>query len=491
MRSSRVDPATSRAGALAILALLVASALVPSSVSGLTIQPGVIFQPSESWASVSFSTTQTFNSVVVDATGVTFDTVRLGIRKYPQVLPRVEITIGTWVPLQTVANATSVRFTATAPSGSIVDFSFTYLHPNREYFLLVDGVEQAREFTTASGHVSFPWAAWSTHDFNVLLGPRNGAPTNNCPSQPTISGTPPLTTFRGSLVTFGGLSSDPDTDPLVWTWNWGDGTTTGQSTSPGSGQVIASHAWSVAGSYNVTLGVTDAICVVISGMFEVKVIPRPAQVGYVAGTVRDAIALTPVEGATIAVSPVGFGQTTDVQGAYNVTLAVGTYSVTVGARFYVGASRAGVVVMQDRTTVQDFDLIRQSANVTAAFAVTVDGFTVRFTDQSRTDGTIPITSHLWAFGDGTLSMSSSPAHTYAVSGFWATYTVTLMACDAANHCGALSKDITLINWPLVLVVVGPLVGLALIALALVLWQRRRRDEREENDELSSEAHRSF
>ena len=57
-------------------------------------------------------------------------------------------------------------------------------------------------------------------------------------------------------------------------------------------------------------------------------------------------------------------------------------------------------------------------------------------------------------------------------------TVTLMACDAANHCGALSKDITLINWPLVVVAVGPLVGLVLIAVALILWRRRRREDEE-------------
>src|SRR5947209_4335510 len=483
---SRLRSAIARAGALAILGVLLASALIPSAGSAVTIQPGVIFQPSQSWANLSFSSTQTFNSVVVDASGVTFDTVRFGVRKYPQALPRVEILIGTWVPLQTTANATSVRFTATAPSGSIVEFNFTYLLANREYFLQVDGVEQARKFTTASGHVSFPWAAWSTHDFNVLLGPGSGGPPNTCPNQPMISGTPPITTFPGSGVTFGGLSSDSDADPLAWTWTWDDGTTTDQSTPPGIGQVTASHVWAVAGSYNVSLSVTDAICVVVSEPFEVDVIPRPAQVGFLAGAVRDATSLTPIEGPTIASSPGTFGQTTDVQGTYNVTVPVGTYMVTVGATFYVGASRSGIVVGQNRATIEDFNLIRLSANVTAAFDFTVDGSTVRFTDRSRTDGTLPITSHLWAFGDGTLSMAASPTHTYAVSGFSATYTVTLMACDAANHCGALSKDITLINWPLVVVAVGPLVGLVLVAVALILWWRRRREEEEGATDLFQE-----
>jgi len=68
-----------RASALTILGVLLASALIPSAGSAVTIQPGVIFQPSQSWANLSFSSTQTFNSVVVDASGVTFDSVRFGV----------------------------------------------------------------------------------------------------------------------------------------------------------------------------------------------------------------------------------------------------------------------------------------------------------------------------------------------------------------------------------------------------------------------------
>src|SRR3989442_8959541 len=212
---SRVRSAILRGGALTILGVLLASALIPSAGSAVTIEPGVIFQPSQSWANLSFSSTQTFNSVVVDASGVTFDAVGFGVRKCPQALPRVEILMGTGIPLQTAANATSVRFMATSPSGSIVEFNFTYLLATREYFLQVDGVEQARKFTTASGHISFPWAAWSTHDFNVLLGPGSGGPPNTCPNQPTISGTPPITTFPRSGVTLCRLSSDSHAHPLT------------------------------------------------------------------------------------------------------------------------------------------------------------------------------------------------------------------------------------------------------------------------------------
>ena len=61
-----------------IMVLLAALPLAPSA-AGITVNPGVVFQPSQSWADLSFASTQTFSSVQVDATGVTFDSVRFGL----------------------------------------------------------------------------------------------------------------------------------------------------------------------------------------------------------------------------------------------------------------------------------------------------------------------------------------------------------------------------------------------------------------------------
>lgn len=454
--------------------------------SAVTVGPGVVFRPSDSWANISFASTQTFNTITVDSTGVTFDGVRFGVQKYPQSPPRVEITMNMWTPLQTTANATSIRFTGTAATGSNVYFNFTYLFTNREYFLQVDGLEQARKFTTASGHISFPWSTWSTHDFNVLLGSGSGAPPNNCPTKPVVQGTPPITTFIGSSVTLVGSSSDPDGDPLGWSWTWDDGTTTQQSTPPGASQSIADHSWPSAGSYNVTVSVTDAVCVVTSKPFEIDVIPRPAQIGHIAGTVRDAVSNVSLAGANIRVSPGGFAQATDVRGGYNVTVPIGAFSVSASASLYASASRPIVVVSENTTTFVDFDLSPLPANVTAAFDFTVDGATVRFTDRSTTDGSLPISTHLWALGDGTAATDASPTHTYAISALWATYRVTLMACDSADHCGSTSTDITLTNWPVLLVVVGLAVGLAFIGIAVLIWWLGRWEQKDTGQPPSEE-----
>ena len=454
------------------------SSILPT-VAAITVQPGVIFQPSQSWGNLSFASTQTFNTIVVDPTGVTFDGVRFGIQKFPNALPRVEITIGTWRPTQTTVNATSVRFSATSPTTSIVYFNFTYLLANREYFLQVDGVEQARKFTSASGQVSFPWSAWSTHDFNVFLGPRSGGPVNQCPAEPAIPGNPPLTTFVGSSVTFVGTSMDPDRDPLTWTWMWGDGLSSTLSTPPGTDQTTASHTWSTTGDYNVSLSVTDSICVVTSELFAVHVIPRPLRIGFIEGTVRDAATFAPLSGATIGVVPGGYGQATDVQGRYNVSVAAGSYTVNASATFYAPVSRLSIVVSENQTTVVDFILASESGNLTASFDFTIDGATVHFIDRSTSDGVLPITQHLWAFGDGTTGTGATPDHTYAISGLWSTYTVTLMACDPVpDHCAGVSKDLTLVNWPVLLAAIGLIAGLALVGVAVLFWYRRRPDEEE-------------
>ncbi|MGQ0797171.1 MAG: hypothetical protein ACT4OI_04795, partial [Methanobacteriota archaeon] len=69
--------------AFVLVATLVASTVLIARSTALTVGPGVIFEPSLSWATISFASTQTFSTVAVDETGVTFDAVRLGVQKFP------------------------------------------------------------------------------------------------------------------------------------------------------------------------------------------------------------------------------------------------------------------------------------------------------------------------------------------------------------------------------------------------------------------------
>jgi len=85
-----------------------------------------------------------------------------------------------------------------------------------------------------------------TSDTSFMVTVRNvdRAPTANI-------GVPSTTVCLGQAVNFNGsASSDPDGDPLTFSWNFGDGS------PPGTGPTI-SHTYANPGTYTVTLTVTD------------------------------------------------------------------------------------------------------------------------------------------------------------------------------------------------------------------------------------------
>src|SRR5580765_6743656 len=76
----------------------------------------------------------------------------------------------------------------------------------------------------------------------------SGSPPTNAqwssdPTQPRINQT----------IAFNGFADDPDGDITSYTWNWGDGNSTGPSASD-----QATHSYTTAGTYTVKLTVADA-----------------------------------------------------------------------------------------------------------------------------------------------------------------------------------------------------------------------------------------
>lgn len=81
-------------------------------------------------------------------------------------------------------------------------------------------------------------------DVNVRLGPFPGN------SQPIITGSLPATAEARRAVNFNLSASDPDADPLAYSWDFGDGAVSTNSPSP-------QHAWTVGGSYTIKVTVSD------------------------------------------------------------------------------------------------------------------------------------------------------------------------------------------------------------------------------------------
>ena len=80
--------------------------------------------------------------------------------------------------------------------------------------------------------------------------------------------------------------------------------------------------------------------------------------------------------------------------------------------------------------------------VTAAFSESISGLTVNFTNNSTiTNGTI--TNYGWTFGDGNVSSTASPSHTYATAGPYNVVLVVTGYDSLQNQCiDSTSKTIT-------------------------------------------------
>ena len=90
------------------------------------------------------------------------------------------------------------------------------------------------------------------------------------------------------------------------------------------------------------------------GSFKFPSCVSSTALGTLQGTVTDAGTLTPIAGVLVQAN--GYSAVTDGLGAYSMSIAAGTYTVTAAKSGYGTASAAGVVVTGSGTTVQDFSL---------------------------------------------------------------------------------------------------------------------------------------
>jgi len=248
--------------------------------------------------------------------------------------------------------------------------------------------------------------------------------------------------------TFDGTSSSDDVGVVRYAWNWGDGRS--ESHSGGT----AKNTF-VAGTYNVTLTVTDGGGLTNSITKSVQV-PTPA-----ANQPPTASITSPADGAS-------FGQGTSVsfsgsgsdpeQGALtggsltwsssrdgalgtgtsfsSSTLSVGTHTITLTAKDSQNATGTATVTI----TITAAPPVNQApvANFTYSCATgiphqcTVDG-------SSSTDDH-GVVRYTWAWGTGSGEGHSYPTskNTWAASG---TYNVTLTVTDAAGLTGSTTKAI--------------------------------------------------
>lgn len=459
------------AGTVLLASLLILGTFLPLPASAITVGPGVSFAPTGSWASLSFGTTQTFSSVRVDVTGVTFDSVRFGMVKSPASLPRMTLLVNTWSPLQTVANATVVDFTGDASTASSLWLALSGEIPAHEYVLQVDGAEVVRRLSNQTGFVWFAWSGSGSHVFNILLGWRTGLPPpvgplaadfTYAPSSPGVGQTISFTS-----VNAGGFP------PYVDSWDFGDGArATGANVT---------HAFAAGGNYTAVLTATDVSGATSSASHRVAVQGTPPPPGL---QVRIVYAPTgPVAGELVNFSTAISGGALPFTYLWNFGDGASASNASPAHAYATVGSYLVDLTLTDSAsqTASDSATVNVTAapppvagTVTAAFDYAVDGATVSFSDRSNSSGGLPIVRWVWFLGDGTSSTERDPVHAYALPGFSASYTVWLTAYDTAGHVGATARVVTLVNWFLVILLLVVVLASVLLVVVLLVRRRRRR-----------------
>ncbi len=256
----------------------------------------------------------------------------------------------------------------------------------------------------------------------------NAAATVN--QAPTASFT--LSQNNLAISTDGTASSDPDGTVASYAWNFGDGqTATG---------VTANHTYAAAGTYQVSLTVTDngGATNTTTQSVTVQAANIPPTAAFTSSVSNlsasfDGTGSTDPDG-TIASYSWNYGDATSGAGATttHAYAAAGTYHVVLT----VTDNRGGI-----SQVTHDVTVTAPNQAPTAAFTSSVTKLGASFDGTGSTDADGTVASYAWDFGDGQTGTGSTTTHTYATGG---TYVVTLTVTDNQGATGTVSHTVTVV-----------------------------------------------
>jgi PKD repeat protein len=257
--------------------------------------------------------------------------------------------------------------------------------------------------------------------------------------QPAFSFTPSAPTDHQNVLFDASTSTAAPNNPIVaYSWNFGDGST-------GSGRT-ATHAFSMPGTYVVTLTVTDQYNRSASTSQTIDVgggtaptasfltSPATPLVGDLVNFNASASVAAP--GRTIRSYAWDFGDGTQKTTTTPITthdfVKAGVYTVTLVVTDDVG--RQGVTTVTVTVTTD-----APTAEFTFSQLPPNTSHTMQFNSSgSQAAPGRTIVSYSWDFGDGGSSTLASPTHAYAAA---ASYNVTLTVTDSTGKVGRVTKTV--------------------------------------------------
>lgn len=222
-------------------------------------------------------------------------------------------------------------------------------------------------------------------------------------------------------------------DIVNYFWDFGDGNTINTSTP------VATHTYTISGSFNVTLTVTDLNGCVDTRTKNAYIRINGPEANFNAPVNTGCQGLNVVfndlstnDGVNSIVSwhfifGDGNSQTFTAPPFQHVYSTVGSFSVRLIVTDALGCK--DTMVRFNHVIITD-----PVPNFTSPDTLTCPGGSVRFNNTSVPGGTG--LTHLWTFGDGNTSTTASPTHVYATSGL---YTVKLRVRDVRGCMDSLTR----------------------------------------------------
>lgn len=235
-------------------------------------------------------------------------------------------------------------------------------------------------------------------------------------------------------VAFDGTSSTAADSATVtgFVWNYGDGSAAGSGVKP-------SHTYATAGTYQVTLTVTDSLSATGTATLPVDltVHPNPTASFTSVSTAKvvafDGSGSAGTDSSTISAYSWNYGDGSTVgTGAKpsHTYTTFGTFTVTLTVTDTKGGT--GTATKSVSTAVH--------AAPTASFTNTPTGLSVAFNGAPSTaaDGAT-ITGYAWTFGDSTSGTGVTTTHAYTAGG---TYSATLTVTDSFGATNVSTGSVT-------------------------------------------------